>query len=307
MNTTLRTAAVLSLSLSASTQAETTDSQCHPVAPGECLQVTTSGAGPNVVLVPGLFGSAFGFRRLVPLLVTAGYRTIVIEPLGVGSSSRPRNADYTMTAQADRIHEVLRAKGAANSVVISHAVGTSIALRLAYRHPSSVRAVVSIEGGPAEELATPGLKRAMTFVPLLKLFGGTGIIRGKVRGMLVERSAHPAWVTDAVVNGYTEGAAKDMDATLDALKAMSRAREPEALARNLPKVLCPVRLLLGAAPHPGGPSDMEIRLFQNSLKSFDVVRVPHSGHFIFEEAPQAIVNALTELVGAPTTGIPVEN
>src|SRR5256885_12979030 len=40
--------------------------------------LTVEGAGDPVVLIPGLFGSAFGYRRVLPGLVDAGYRTIVI-------------------------------------------------------------------------------------------------------------------------------------------------------------------------------------------------------------------------------------
>lgn len=77
-----------------------------PVAPGEELQVTVAGAGPPVVLVPGLFGAAFGFRKLIPLL-TPDHRVIVVEPLGVGTSARPEHADYSLDAQADRVASVL--------------------------------------------------------------------------------------------------------------------------------------------------------------------------------------------------------
>src|SRR2546426_1510347 len=72
-----------------------------PVAPTESLSVETAGRGAPVVLIPGLFGSAFGFRKLVPLLVGAGYRTIVIEPLGVGASARPeRSEEHTSELQS---------------------------------------------------------------------------------------------------------------------------------------------------------------------------------------------------------------
>src|SRR2546422_1504920 len=40
-------------------------------------------------------------------LFRSGYRAIVIEPLGVGNSGRPEHADYSLTAQADRIAGVL--------------------------------------------------------------------------------------------------------------------------------------------------------------------------------------------------------
>src|SRR2546422_5774149 len=78
-----------------------------PLAASESLEVETSGVGQPVVLIPGLFGSEFGFRTLVPLLNAAGYRTIVIEPLGIGSAPRPPRADYSLTAPADRTAGVL--------------------------------------------------------------------------------------------------------------------------------------------------------------------------------------------------------
>ena len=301
--------AVLSLLVVAEARADDVETRCLPTAPGECLQVNTSGKGRDVVLIPGLFGSAFGFRKVVPLFTAAGYRTIVIEPLGVGSSARPPQADYSLTAQADRIQKALDALDVKDAILVSHSIGTSMALRLAYRHPDHIRAVVSLEGGVAEEVATPGFRRAMMFVRLLKLLGAKRMIRGKVRGMLVERSANPAWVTDDIVAGYTEGSARDMDATLDALRQMAKAREPEALAPRLTEVRCPVRLVLGASPHAGGPSDAEIHLLQTRLAFFGITRVSGSGHFLFEEAPEAVVDAVDavdEMARVPRVVLRVE-
>jgi pimeloyl-ACP methyl ester carboxylesterase len=300
-------AALVVVLLAGASGAGAAESRCVETAPNECLQVTIAGAGREVVLIPGLFGSAFGFRRVAPLFTAAGYRTIVVEPLGVGSSSRPKEADYTLTAQADRIQKALDLLGVKDAIVVSHSIGTSMALRLAYRHPGSVRGVVSLEGGPAEEVSTPGFRRAMMLAPLLKLFGGGRIIRGKVRGMLVERSANPAWVTDEIVAGYTEGASRDMGATIEALREMSKAREPEALAPRLAEVQCPVRLVLGGSPHTGGPSEAEIQLLRRSLGAFSMVRVPGSGHFLFEEAPEAVVNAVDEVARAARGPRQVEN
>ena len=254
---------VASLLVVAESQAQGAETRCLAVAPGECLQVTISGEGQDVVLIPGLFGSAFAFRRVIPLLTVAGYRSIVVEPLGVGHSSRPKEADYSLTAQADRIGRTLDALQVKEAILVSHSIGTSMALRLAYRDPDRIRAVVSLEGGPVEEVSTPGFRRAMKLAPLIKLLGAGRIIRGKVRGMLVERSASPAWVTDEIVARYTEGATSDMSATLDAFSQMAKAREPEALAPRLFELKCPVRLILGAAPHEGGPSDAEVQVLRD--------------------------------------------
>jgi alpha-beta hydrolase superfamily lysophospholipase len=106
----------------------------------ESLTVTVSGAGDPVVLVPGLFGSAFGYRRLIPLLTDAGYRAIVVEPLAIGTSARPEHADYSLTAQADRIAAALDQLGVRHAIVIAHSLGASMAYRMAYRRPDLVRA-----------------------------------------------------------------------------------------------------------------------------------------------------------------------
>ena len=138
----------------------------------------------------------------------------------------------------------------------------------------------------------------MKLAPLLKLLGAGRVIRGRVRGMLVSRSGDPSWVTDEIVNGYSEGAARDLGATVDAFAQMSRARESELLGPRLAEPRCPVRLLLGTAPHEGGPTPVEIQTLQRSVASFDIVRVPGAGSFLFEEAPDSVVTAIREMVGA---------
>ena len=268
------------------------ESRCLVVGPGECLQVTMTGSGPDVVLIPGLFGSAFSFRHVIPRLAAAGYRSIVIEPLGVGDSARPRSGDYSLTAQSERIRKALDALEVKSPIVVAHSIGASMAFRLASRHPQRVRALVSLEGGPAEEVATPGFRRAMKLRPLLRLLGA-GPVRGRIRGMLVSRSGDPSWVTDDVVASYTAGPLRDLGATLDAYGQMAKAREPEALSSRLAEVRCPVRLLVGSAPHVGGPSEAEIALLRRTLPSFTVERIPGAGHFLFEEHPDAVLAAIT--------------
>src|SRR3989449_4787775 len=118
-----------------------------PVAPAESLSVETAGRGDPVVLIPGLFGSAFGFRKVVPLLVAAGYRTIVIEPLGVGASARPEKANYSLTAQADRIAAVLDSLHVRGALVLAHSIGGSEAFRLAYPRAELLGALLSTHGG----------------------------------------------------------------------------------------------------------------------------------------------------------------
>ena len=256
------------------------------------MQVSVTGAGRAVVLIPGLFGSRFGFRNVVPRLTEAGYRVIVIEPLGIGSSARPEDSDYSLTAQAHRIAAVLDTLGVRAAVVVAHSLGASMAYRLAYQRPDLVGGIVSLEGGPAEAAATPSFRRAMRFAPWIKWFGGIGRIRVKIRSGLVAASGDTSWITDSVVAAYTAGAAADLDGTLKAFVRMAKAREPERLAPHLGDIRCPVRLLLGTAPHEGGVPAGDLDALRSGLRSLSIGSVPGSGLYIYEEQPQAVVDAV---------------
>ena len=260
-----------------------------------------TGRGQPVVLIPGLFGSRFGFRHVVPLLADAGYRVIVVEPLGLGASARPERGDYSLTAQADRIAAVLDTIGVHDAVVVAHSLGASMAFRLAYRRPDLVRAIVSLEGGPAEAAATPSFRRAMRFAPLIKWFGGIRRIRGKIRSSLRAASGDTSWVTDSVVDAYTAGAAADLDGTLKAFLRMAEARERERLAPHLGAIHCPVRLLLGTAPHEGGVPSGDVAELRALLPSLAIDSVRGSGHYIYEEQPKAVLDAV--VASAPASPV----
>jgi pimeloyl-ACP methyl ester carboxylesterase len=266
-------------------------------APAESLRVTEIGSGDPVVLIPGLVGSAFAFRVTGPLLAVAGYRAIVIEPLGIGGSPRVEHADYSLTAQADRVAAELDRLSIPSAVVVAHSIGASIAYRLAYRRPDLVRAIVALEGGPAEAAATPSFRRAMQLAPWIKLFGGVRLIRNKIRTQLVRASGDAQWVTDSVVNGYTAAAAADLDATLKAYIAMAHAREPERLEPHLVAIRCPVLLLVGGAPHESGPLASDIAVLAAGLGTFAVDTVPGAGHFLYEERPEVVVAAVKQVSG----------
>jgi pimeloyl-ACP methyl ester carboxylesterase len=263
-----------------------------PAAPVESLAVSVSGRGEPVVLIPGLFGTAYGYRKLVPLLHASGYRSIVVEPLGIGSSARLKDADYSLTAQADRIAAVLDTLGVRGAVVVAHSLGASIALRLSARRPDLARAVVSLEGGPAEAATTTSFRRWLSLAPLSRLFNGATLMQRMIHRDLIRSSADTTWIDEELVRRYVSGDLEDFGATMDAYRGMARAEEPEMLRDRLAQIDCPVFLLVGAAPHKGGPRREEIALLDSLLPSLTIDTVPESGHFIQEERPQAVVEAV---------------
>ncbi|HEX9107389.1 MAG TPA: alpha/beta hydrolase [Longimicrobiales bacterium] len=261
------------------------------VAPGEVVHVEATGSGEPVVILPGLFGSAFGFRKIVEPIAALGHRVVVVEPLGVGASRRPRNADYSLEAQARRVAAALDSLHVSGATIVAHSVGNSIALRLALARPTLVHGIVSIEGGVAESAGTPGLRHALGFAGFLGHFGLEGVVTSRMRKGFHDSSGDPSWITDPVMAGYLAPLKGNYQDVIAGYKAMASAPERLALVPRLVRVRIPVELLLGAADHDGGPGEDEVALMRR-LPELSIVKVPGAGHWIQEERPQAVIDAV---------------
>ncbi len=268
------------------------------VAPDESLHVTMVGPeqGPAVVIIPGLVSPAYAFRHVLPPLAAAGVHAVVVEPLGVGWSSRPANADYSHTAQAHRIAAVMDSLHLTQAVTMGHAVGAPIALRLALARPELVHRLLLVEEGPVESAAVPGVKNALKFAFFIRIFAGRGRIKKELRKGLIASSGDTTWVTDDVIDGYTRGPAGDIGAVLRALKGMQNSTEPDSLTPRLGELQIPVRLLVGGAAHKSGISASRLRALEDHVHSFSMLTVLGAGLHIHEEQPDVIVREILALV-----------
>jgi pimeloyl-ACP methyl ester carboxylesterase len=266
------------------------------VAPGETLRTTTIGAGQPLVFIPGIFGAAFGYRTITGPLAARGYQCIIIEPLGYGWSSHPNHADYSFTAQTERVGRALDQLGVSRALFVAQSSGASIAFRLAIARPRLVRGLLSLDGGPAESASTPGMRKAFHFGGLLaKLTMDESMLRSSVRREIIRNSGDTTWVTDAVIRGYTAGQTADMHGSIDAFHRMSEAKEPMSLADRLHECAVPVRLLVGTVRHPAEVTQAQQELLSAQLPNFSSDSVPGSGQYIQEEQPSVVVAAVARL------------
>lgn len=266
------------------------------VARGEILRTTIIGTGKPLVLIPGIFGGAFGYRRITAPLVAQGYQAIVIEPLGYGLSSHPKKADYSFTAQTARVAQTLDHLGIKRALFVAQSSGAAIAFRLAILRPDLVRGLLSIDGGPAESAATPGMKKAFKMGGgLVKLALTESKLRHDVRREIVRNSGDTTWVTDAVIRAYTAGQTTDMNGSIDAFQQMSKSKERDSLAARLHQCAIPVRLLVGTVPHPAEVGNEQRELLKERLPNFSADTVRGSGQYIQEEQPAAVVAAVAGL------------
>jgi pimeloyl-ACP methyl ester carboxylesterase len=269
------------------------------VAPGEMIRTTSIGTGPPLVLLPGIFGAAYGYRTISGPLAARGYRVIVVEPLGYGWSGHPKQADYSFTAQGARVGRALDQLGVSRALFVAQSSGAAIAFRLAILRPGLMSGLLSIDGGPAESAATPGMRQAFKFGGgLVKLALDESKLRHDVRREIVKNSGDTTWVTDAVIRAYTAGQTADMSGSIDAFQRMSKSKEETPLAERLHECAMPVRLLVGTVSHPAEVTHDQRELLLAKLPDFKTDSVPGSGQYIQEEQPAAVLAAVARLAEA---------
>ena len=181
--------------------------------------------------------------------------------------------------------------GITSAIVGAQGTNAAMAVRLAAARPDLVSRLVLLEGGGAERPAGPGFRRAMENSAGLQLFGN-GLVRSLIRKGMISASGDPSWVTDEVVDEYTRGGAIDLAATLDAYRAIARAKEPDDIADRVAEVRVPVLLLLGGAKHSAAPPKDEVRMLTAGLLALTIDTVPGAGHHLAEERPDRVIEAL---------------
>jgi len=273
------------------------------VAPAETLSVSGSAAGTTrggvvVLLIPGPVGSAFSMRKVVRELQVRGIEPLVVDPLGMGASTRPKGADYTLNAQAARIAKVLDTELPAGVTVIVAAQGTSatIAFHLAATDTARVRGVVSMAGGPIDKQGTPGVRTALTFAALLDNPIGRNFAKRRFVSALREQSADDRWLTADAVKQYVAPIENDLRGLLRTLGAMQAAVEPFPIESRLPRIAAPVQLLVGDQASSSAPTATQVRMLQTHVKQFTIDTLRPGGTMLHEERAADVARAIDEMV-----------
>jgi epoxide hydrolase 4 len=102
--------------------------------------------GSPVVLLHGFPEFWYAWRDVVPPLVAAGYRVIILDQRGYGDSDKPPEIqDYRVDLLGDDIAKLIQARGYENACVAGHDWGGGVAWNVAIRHPDRVRRLVILD------------------------------------------------------------------------------------------------------------------------------------------------------------------
>ncbi|MEV0598621.1 alpha/beta hydrolase [Streptomyces sp. NPDC050315] len=262
------------------------------------LHAVTGGEGPPLLLLAGWPQTWYAWRLLMPALAEK-FRVVAVDPRGVGLSGKPLDGYDTGTLAAD-VAALMTALGHHRFAMVGHDVGMWTGYALAADHPDRLDRLVLAEA------AIPGLS------PSPPLFGGReandrlwhfafnrldGLNEELISGrehlyfghQFATKAAKP--LPDHAVQYYVDTLATDPEArrasfefyrALDATIAQNEHRRQRRLT-------LPV-LTIAGAENLGESVGATMRLAADDVQS---VVIPGCGHYPAEEAPEAMLAALT--------------
>ncbi len=282
------------------------------------LHVLEEGSGPLLVLCHGFPELAFSWRRQIPALAGAGYRVIAPDMRGFGASTIPAEVEaYNVLELCGDLRGLLDAAGEEQAIFIGHDWGAFAVWSLAAYFPERVRAVAGlsvpfIPRAPAPPI--PILRRHLGEDFYMVWFQQPGIAdealaRDVRRTLTTSRQwtadwaaeepaepRRPEWLSEEELQvyiaafertGFTGGLNwyRNMDRNWELTEPFKDSRV-EAPALFLTGELDPVRNFMPAEAMRGRVTDLRREIV-----------VPGAGHWVQQQAPEAVNAALLEFLG----------
>lgn len=129
------------------------------------IELDDVGDGHPLLLLHGFPATRYLWSRVVPLLVKAGYRLLVPDLVGYGSSVAPAGVLLDMASQSRWMLEMMDVLGIAQASVIAHDVGSAAAQIMVANAPQRVRNLVVLDGVCGSEWALDAIAGIQAWAP----------------------------------------------------------------------------------------------------------------------------------------------
>jgi pimeloyl-ACP methyl ester carboxylesterase len=260
-----------------------------------------AGEGPPLLLIHGIGDSSASWRDVIPALAE-NHLVIAPDLLGHGASDKPR-ADYSVTAYANGMRDLLSVLGLDRVTLVGHSLGGGVAMQFAYQYPDRTERLVLVSTGGAgrrvssllRAVSLPGVDMALS-----------ALKSRQARGVLGLAASVASWLDDGlgldaadmmrVVNALPDATARTafvrtLRSGVDWRGQVVTMLDRAYLLRNIPALIVwgkqdsvlPVQhahQAKAALPHS------RLELFENSA------------HFPHRAEPERFVQLVTEFVAS---------
>lgn len=260
---------------------------------GAQLAYRDEGQGPAIVFVHGTPSSSAEFAEVITAFRDS-HRCIAIDHLGFGASDKPMQADYSIAAHRDRLQQVLTRLDVQRYHLVVHDFGGPIALPMALDHPERLLSLTLMNTWlwPLQE-TEPSLRRQ-------KWLMQSAFIEWLYRhwNMSARVMVKTAWgrhrpLTKEKHARYMGAfpSSSERSGTIAFLKALFDADEPAWSAwQRLDAVAgVPTQIIWGMADII---TPQTLARWTGLLPAARVVRLEQVGHFVADEAPELVIDAL---------------
>jgi pimeloyl-ACP methyl ester carboxylesterase len=262
------------------------------------ITVRTEGAGPDVVLIPGLNSSPRVWAEMVKAV--PGYRYHLVQVAGFAGQPKGGNTEGPVAAPvAEEIDRYIRETGLQQPAVIGHSMGGTMGMMLAARHPADLSRLMVVD-----------------MVPFLGMyFGGPGATAASVvpvadrieAGMRAatpdQRSKRAVETINGMIDNTSMRAAGIEDSMRSDADVGTRAYRElivTDLGPELPKIAVPVTVLYVQpkyVPIPAAQFDAVYKGAFAPVGKLTLKRIPDSAHFVMWDQPGRFQAEVREFLG----------
>jgi pimeloyl-ACP methyl ester carboxylesterase len=254
------------------------------------LHYVDAGDGPPLLLLHGLGGSTFGFRYLIPLL-SPRFRVLAVDLKGFGYSERPPSGDYSLTAQARLVKDLMDALNIERAAVLGHSLGGAVAMHLAVAFPERVERLILVSSASDRET-----RRGVRGAGLLRLFlpvvGAFTLQNRWFRERSLRSGCYdPAYITPEVMEGYLRPSRiRGYIRSLGKLM-VDRKNDPPL---DPSAIRQPTLIIWGEGDRWLPPS--RGRALQEFIPDSRLVIVERAGHLVLEEQPEESARTISDFL-----------
>ncbi|CAN7309364.1 alpha/beta fold hydrolase [Brevundimonas sp. LjRoot202] len=256
------------------------------------IVVETRGAGPELILIPGLASTSAVWSRTTSRL--PGRRLHLVSVRGFGDLPPGANGDGAiMGAVANEVRRYIDEAGLAAPAVIGHSMGGQIALRVAADAPDRIGRLMTVDASPFfPALISPGATVgdvepiAQVAYQAIQILGDEGLrARGQALGLELGGAA------DAVFGsmGWQGGDRRVLAQALYEVMTVD-------LRHRLPDITAPVTVVYGWSPDEASPRSRTDSLFRGAYASLPrpatFERIEGAEHMVMIDQPTRFLAAV---------------